>query len=155
MRNLETFESVNLYFVRETQEVIEVDSPVPSLDFTIAEKRSIYEFFPSEIEAQNYIQRLREGYISKNHTLKLITSGPRFERSGSWLDGSVEHHFAHSFEINHSVECQSIPTSKLSGDIQRLLKSPKRRILKDDRAIPPTYLNLKIPKPDFDRIVLF
>ena len=152
--NIERFESVNLYLIHESQKVIEVDSPHPSLDFTIAERRSIYEFFPSEMEAQNYIQSVRENYMLKNPTLKLITSGPRFEREGSWLEGSVEHHFAHSFEIKHSVELQSIPTAELSESIESLLNNPERRITKDNRKVSPTYQNLKMPKPDFDKIVL-
>jgi len=150
----ERFESVNLYLILETQVVTEIDSPVPSLDFTIAEKRTIYEFFPSEAEAQKYIQSLRLRYISKNQTLKLITSGSRFERGGSWLDGRVDHHFAHTFEINHSVECQNIPVSELSEGIEKQLKNPQRRILKDERGIHPFY-NVGTPTPDFSRIVLF
>ena len=46
IKTLERFESVNLYSILESQLVIEIDRPVPSLDFTIAEKRAIYEFFP-------------------------------------------------------------------------------------------------------------
>ena len=154
IKTLERFESVNLYFIHESQEVIEDDSPSLSLTFTIAERRAIYEFFSSEREAQNYIQSVREKYMSKNPTLKLIISGPRFERGGSWLEGSVEHHFAHSFEINHSVELQSIPTAELSKSIESLLNNPERRITKDERKVTPTYQNLKMPKPDFDKIVL-
>ena len=45
IKTLERFESVNLYSILESQLVIEIDRPVPSLDFTIAEKRAIYEFF--------------------------------------------------------------------------------------------------------------
>tara|TARA_Y100000296_G_scaffold85746_1_gene122729 strand:+ start:941 stop:1405 length:465 start_codon:yes stop_codon:yes gene_type:complete len=154
MKTLERFEGVKLYSVKEAQLVIEVDSHVPSLDFTIAEKRAIYEFFPSEAEAQNYIQSLREGYMSKNPTLQLITKGPRFEKEGSWLDGIVEHHFAHSFEINHSVKYQTLPLSELSKNIEALLNNPERRIIMDKRN-SPDYCSPKIPKPNFDKIVLF
>ncbi len=153
--SLERFESVNLYSIGETQLVIELDSPAIGTEFIIAKREAVYEFFPSEGEAQRHIRVLRERYQSENPTLQLKTEGPRFERSGSWLEGEVNHQYAHAFEINHSVNCQTLPSSELLEDLEILLNNPKRRILKDERNHPNFPEYLKIPKPDFDKIILF
>jgi hypothetical protein len=155
LQGLETFESVNLYAIEEVQLIIEHDSPAPGAMFTIAEKRAIYEFFPSEAEARKHIQNLRERYQRKNPTLKLITKGPVFEESGPWLAGRVDHKFSHSFKIYHSVEYQVLPTSGLPKNLETLLNNPRRRIIEDMRDYPRYPAFAEIPEPDWDKISLF
>ena len=129
LEDLERFEMTKLYIVSECQAVVELDSPAPGCERTVATRVVVYEFFSSEKRAQEYIQRVRENYLSGNRTLKLVETGPRAEESGPWLTGQVDHHYSHDFEITHHINSQSLPTSELPGDLESLLNNPKKRVI--------------------------
>jgi len=154
---LERFESVNLYYICETQYVTELDSPAIGTTFTIAKRQSLYEFFSSRKEAQEYIRRLRKEYMSKNPTLKLISRrsfiDPR--RRIFALEGKVNHDYSHVFEIRHFIDCKTMPLSMLPENIEDFLNNPRRRIVEDRRDPTPFPAYLEMPKPDFSKIVLF
>ena len=147
--NLERFESVNLYSIHESQKVIELDSPALGCESTIVDRKSVYEFFHSQREAQRHIKALRKRYMIENLSLKVRKT----READFMLVGDVDHIYAHYFQIIHSTACQSIPILNLPENFEELLHTPRRRIVKAERTPTEFSHYLTTLRVDFDKIV--
>ena len=149
---LQRVERFVLYSISEYQEVTELDSPAPGLTSQIATKIANYEFFLSEENAEEYLADLRAEYSKRNNTLKL----KKIDRE-SFLDGQLEHKYAHSFEIHHAVTSKEMLVQELPENLEELLRLPRRVITLDKRDDPHNHSHgfLKHYDEDLAKIVLF
>ena len=116
---LQKKEMATLYWVQERQQVIELDSPAPGAEQTIAFRNKVYEFFHSEEQAKEFVEGIKGGYKEKNSGLKESKYG---------LEGQVPHPYSHVYEISFLVKSDLVD-SEIGDDIVDLLERPKSRTI--------------------------
>ncbi|MEX0932636.1 MAG: hypothetical protein WDZ77_00870 [Candidatus Pacearchaeota archaeon] len=156
VEDLKKTEKVELYSVLESQRVIEDDSPAIGTTTIILQRDFQHNFFHSREKSLDYINSLVSDSIKKDPKLELVNKA-RFNEYGlleHWWD--IPHIFSGYFQIQYSVLSEELNIQNLPENIETLLKSPERILVRSENHqtfSPDQLIQMGLPSNyDFEKL---
>lgn len=130
IKDLETITYAKIYTVKETEVLMQHDSPVPGCTDDIEVKTFDYRHFSSEERANEFIGQRRVEHQRINNSLQSKDNHP-YSGSRFCLVGVTNHPWAHEYRIEHNVMKTEVPVDELTTELTDLVNNPKKVLAYD------------------------